>query len=145
MRAARLGAGLALVAGLAASAQVLAQDRPRAQRGYDTLRASKAALPGQETRVWWAQMIDPDCTPHGAMTTAVVEPPRHGVVRLSDDAFFPSFPPDNPRAVCDRTKVAGKQAFYTAQAGYRGGDRLVLQNSTSEGRIRKIVVDIDVR
>ena len=147
MRSATLLLAAALVAPTAAGAQALlvVPVNTRAYHGYDTVKESRAALAGQETRVWWAQMVDPDCSPHGSMTTAVVEAPQHGVVRVSDEPFFPSYGPENPRAACDTRKVAGKQAFYTASAGFKGHDRVVLQNSTSEGRIRKIVIDVDVR
>lgn len=147
MRSIVMAGVIAVTTGLtAASAQgvLIVPYSGHAERGYDTVHESKAVLAGQEARLWWAQMIDPDCSPHGSMITEVIVPPQHGSVRLSDDAFFPNFPAQNPRSVCDTKKVPGKRAFYTAQSGYKGDDRMVLQNSTSEGRIRKIVVEIEV-
>lgn len=113
--------------------------------GYGQVRIEKAALPGQEVRVWWAMTLNPDCTPGAAMTAQIVQPPRHGTARLSDDPFYPNFVAPNPRAACDAKPAPGKQAFYTAEAGFHGHDKFVLQNATSEGRIRKITVDVDVR
>ena len=114
-------------------------------KGFAEVRISKAAQAGQEIRVWYAQMLDPDCSAHGTMTSEIVEQPKHGQARLSDEPFFGTFPPGNQRAVCNLKKSPGEQAFYTATADFHGHDKLVMQNSTSEGRIRKIVVDIDVR
>lgn len=113
--------------------------------GFDEVRLSKAALAGQQVRVWWAMMLNPDCSAAGTMTTRVVEPPRHGQVAISDDPFFPGFVEPNPRAACDAKKAPGKQAFYTAEPDFHGHDRLVLENATSEGRIRRIAIDVEVR
>lgn len=114
-------------------------------RGYDDVRVSKAALAGQQIRVWWASLLNPDCTPAGTMTTRIVEPPHHGTVTISDDPFFPNFVEPNPRTACDTKRAPGKQAFYTAAPDYHGHDRAVLENATSEGRIRRIVIDLEVR
>jgi hypothetical protein len=127
------------------TATVTITRKPAVEKGFDEVRISKAALPGQEIRIWAAQMLEPDCTAHGTMKAEILEPPRHGLARLSDEPFFGFFPPNNVRALCDAKKAPGEQAFYTAAADFHGHDKLVMQNSTSEGRIRKIVVDIDVR
>ena len=140
-----------LVLILAAAAPALAQTyvthvvRPQPAKGYGEVRLSKAVEPGQQVRVWWAMMLNPDCTAAGTMDARIVEAPRHGQASLSDEPFFPSFVEPNPRAACDAHRAPGKQAFYTADAAFHGHDKLVLQNATSEGRMRKIVVDIDVR
>ncbi|MCI4591014.1 hypothetical protein MOK15_13050 [Sphingobium sp. BYY-5] len=114
-------------------------------KGYDDVHISKAAIAGQQVRIWWATLLNPDCTAAGTMTTQILDQPRHGQVRISDDLFYPNFVQPNPRASCDRQKSPGKQAFYTADAGFHGHDKLVINNATSEGRIRRIIVDIDVR
>ncbi len=69
----------------------------------------------------------------------------HGQMRLSDEPFYGDFPLGNVRHDCNLKKSPGKQAFYTPAPDFHGHDKVVLQNSTSEGRVRKIVVDIDVR
>ena len=50
-----------------------------------------------------------------------------------------------PRAACNDRKVPGHQAFYEAEAGYTGHDKVVLQGSSPEGHVREITVDILVR
>jgi hypothetical protein len=114
-------------------------------QGYGDVHISKAALSGQQVRVWWATLLNPDCTAAGTLTTQLVQPPKHGTLSLSDEGFFPDFQPPNPRAACDTRKSPGKQAFYTSVDGFHGRDKLVLQNATSEGRVRRITIDIDVR
>ncbi|WP_156460851.1 hypothetical protein [Sphingomonas sp. Leaf339] len=114
-------------------------------KGYDTLDIAKAAVPGEKVRLWFATMTNPDCSSAGTMTTQVLTGARHGQVDISYDKVFPNFAFPNPRVACDRQKVDGVQAFYTAAADFHGRDKVVLQNATSEGRIRRIVIDINVR
>ena len=114
-------------------------------KGYHDIHLSRAALPGEKVRVWFATLTNPDCSPAGTMTTQIVSPPQHGHADISTDKVFPNFVAPNPRVICDKQKVDGVQAFYTAEAGFHGHDKLVLQNATSEGRVRRVLVDIDVR
>lgn len=114
--------------------------------GFDTLHIRKAALGAAEIRLWANTAIDPDCTVHppGA-TLTILKPPEHGTARISDDPFYAAFPPANPRSACNKQKVPGHQAFYAAEPGFRGRDRVVLQGASPEGYVREITVDIDVR
>jgi hypothetical protein len=114
-------------------------------KGYEDIHISKAALAGQQVRIWTAMLLNPDCSPAGTMTTQILEQPRHGQVSISDGQIYPSFVPPNPRAACNAHRAPGKQAFYTPDARFHGHDKLVLQNATSEGRMRRIIVDVDVR
>jgi hypothetical protein len=118
---------------------------PKPPQGFAQEHISKAALAGQEIRVWYAQMLDPDCNAGGSMQTEILEPPKHGQARIAEESFFGSFPPNNVRYRCNTQKAPGRELFYASQAGFHGRDKVVFQNSTSDGRIRKWVVDIDVR
>jgi len=147
IRAALLTGLLAAMPATGTGAQTFVVHRvdPASARGYGDVRISKATVAGQQVRIWWATLLNADCTAAGTMTTEVTEQPRHGQVSLSDEPFYPNYQEPNPRTVCDRQKAPGKQAFYTAEAGFHGHDKVVLQNATSEGRVRRIVVDIEVR
>jgi hypothetical protein len=117
------------------------------RQGYLKTRISASAIGDATIRLWSNTSIDPDCSAHvpGPMLT-VLEQPAHGVVRISDEPFYAAFPPNNPRSACNKQKVPGHQAFYTAQSGFKGNDHLVLQGVAPEiGRVRRIDVDIDVR
>ena len=54
-------------------------------------------------------------------------------------------PPNNSRVACNNRKVPGHEAFYAANPGFTGRDRVVLEGSSPEGRVREITVDIEVR
>lgn len=114
-------------------------------KGFADLHISKAAMPGERIRLWFATLTNPDCSSAGTMTTQVVGQPHHGTVDISYDKVYPNFVAPNPRVICDKQKVDGVQAFYTAAADFHGHDKVVLQNATSEGRVRRVVVDVDVR
>lgn len=114
-------------------------------KGFSDVHLSKATLPGQQVRIWSATLLNPDCTPEGTITAQIIEAPRHGQASVADGEIFPNFAPPNPRVACNARKVPGKQAFYTSDASFTGHDRFVIQAATSEGLMRDIIVDIDVR
>lgn len=139
------GANAVLSAAAAAQTFVVRRVDEAPVKGYHDVHLSRAVLPGEKARVWFATLTNPDCSPAGTMTTQIVNPPLHGHADISTDKVFPNFVAPNPRVICDTQKVDGVQAFYTADAGFHGHDKLVLQNATSEGRVRRVLVDIDVR
>jgi hypothetical protein len=115
------------------------------QEGYGKIEVSKAALGSNPIRLWQNTSIDPDCAPTGRVTLTVIKPPEHGQVQISTEPFFYAFPKAKPRSACNDKKVMGNRAFYTAASGYIGPDHVVLQGSSSEGIVRRIAIDIDVR
>ena len=118
----------------------------RPAKGFETVRLSKAALGEAPILLWENTAIDPDCKAHDpAPTLTLLQPPAHGTVRISDEPFYFAYPAGNPRSACNGQKIPGHQAFYTAAAGYRGRDKLVLQGASPEGRVREIHVEVEVR
>lgn len=113
-------------------------------KGARTIHLSKVSL-GQKIRLWSATMINPDCTASGTIVSQILDTPRHGHADISDESFYPNFTPPNPRVACDRQKVPGKVIFYTPDADFHGHDRVVFENANSDGIVRRIIADIDVR
>jgi hypothetical protein len=143
-------AGLAAIAvGFAAGAQERRFEvtvRPTSsQDGFEKVKVSKAALGSTQIMLWRNTAINPDCTAIDGVTLSVLRPPEHGKATVSDEPLYAAFPPANPRSACNTRKVPGHQAFYQADAGFTGHDKLVLQGSSPEGRVRQITVDILVR
>lgn len=118
---------------------------PQAAKGFASIHVSRAVLPGAQATVWSATLLNPDCSPEGMLNAKIIEAPQHGQASLADGQIYPNFAAPNPRVICDAHKVPGKQAFYTSDAGYTGHDRFVIEAATSDGRMRDIIVDIDVR
>jgi hypothetical protein len=141
-------AAVALAGAAAAQSQsyIVTVDPVHKPRGFEKVRVSKAALGTAEIRLWANTAINPDCSAQAAgATLTIVRPPEHGVARISDDPFYFAFPPGNPRSACNDRKVPGHQAFYAANPAFAGHDRVVLQGSSPDGRVREITVDIEVR
>ncbi|WP_132740314.1 hypothetical protein [Sphingomonas sp. PP-F2F-A104-K0414] len=114
-------------------------------KGYSDIYASRAAISGEKIRIWFATLTNPDCSSAGTVTAQIVTPPHHGHADISTEKVYPNFIAPNPRVICDTHKVDGVQAFYTSDAGYHGHDKIVLQSATSEGRVRRVLIDVDVR
>ena len=140
-----LGLAAIPLAALAAADVTVRVVPPEPPKGFATEHVSKATLPGREIRIWTFQSLDPDCSAHAEARTEMMEPPKHGEARFSDEPFFGGFPPNNVRYHCNTQKSPGRQLFYVSQADFHGHDKVVFQNSTADGRVRKWVVDIDVR
>jgi hypothetical protein len=144
---------LAGLAALALSCAAAAQEhryevtvRPTAApNGFEKLKVSKAALGSTPIEIWQNAAINPDCTAIDGVTLSILRPPEHGKATVSDEPLYAAFPPANPRSACNSRKVPGHQAFYQADAGFTGHDKLVLQGSSPGGRVREITVDVLVR
>jgi len=139
-------ASLCVAAAAQAESYVVSVRRADPPKGFQKLRISKAVVGGSEIRVWANAAINPDCTaiePGPALR--ILSGPEHGIARLSDDPLYLAFPPANPRSSCNQQKIPAHAAYYVANAGYTGHDKVVLQGSSPEGRVREITVDIDVR
>ncbi len=113
-------------------------------QGVQAIRLSKETMAGQKIRLWSAVLLNPDCTPSGTITSSVIDSPRHGQLDIVDAPTFPNYLPPNPRVACDRKAVPGKQVFYTPAADFHGRDRMVFQNATSDGYVRRFTVDVRV-
>jgi hypothetical protein len=144
-----VGGALALAVGAAALAQpqIMVIMKPAdAGDGFAKIKVKKAALGPSQILVWGNGQIDPDCHEHqpGA-TLSVLRPPQHGTVKVVHEDDYLAYLPPNPRTVCNQRKVPVNHAYYAANPGYVGRDEVVLQGSSSDGRVREITVDIDVR
>jgi hypothetical protein len=140
-------AALLLAGSAGAQSRYLVTVNPvRPAKGFDRISVSKAALGASRILVWANGEINPDCSEHqpGA-TLNLVRAPEHGRLEVVREDDYLPYPPANPRAVCNHRKVPVNHAYYAASAGYRGRDRVVLQGSSDEGRVRQITVNIDVR
>ena len=141
-----LGAMGTLVGGMAFAQSYVVTVKPaEPQRGFEKLSISKAAIGATPIMIWRNSAINPDCTEVPGVTLTVLREPEHGTATVSNDPIYPSFPAANPRSVCNARKVPGHTAIYQAAAAYRGRDRLVLQGSSPDGRVREITVQVDVR
>jgi hypothetical protein len=139
-------AGATLGAAAAQTSQyVVTVQKAAPAKAFDKLRIEKAALGSTEIVLWANTQLDPDCKEHPGATLSALQQPAHGTLRIVHEDGYAAFPATNPRAACNQRKVPMNHAYYAANPGYTGHDKVVLQGSSSEGRIREITVDILVR
>jgi hypothetical protein len=150
----RVGTAIVIaLAGLGLSCATLAQERYEVtiQRGnshpdaVQKIKVAKAVVGSSKIVIWGGASIDPDCSEHPGYTLNVVQPPEHGEVKVVAEPIYMAFPMNNPRAACNRRKVPGRQAYYTAAPGFSGHDRVILEGATDDGTMRHVTIDVDVR
>jgi hypothetical protein len=112
---------------------------------FERINLSKATVGTATIEVWRLTILNPDCTEVPGGTLTILKQPAHGRVTLSTGNFYPSYPPANPRSLCNTRKAPGQQAYYQAHLGYAGADEFVLQAFTPMGAVREIYVDVVVR
>jgi hypothetical protein len=146
-----VAAGLtALVLGGVATAQqrqYLVTVNPASQpnKGYQKISVSRAAIGNAQIVIWGGAAIDPDCSAHPGSTLTVLEQPSHGEVKVVEEPMFIAFPASNPRSACNSQKVPGRKVYYTANAGYSGHDKVVLEGASEDGHVRRVTIDVNVR
>jgi hypothetical protein len=114
--------------------------------GFETAHLSKATIGTAEIMLLGSAAINPDCTASGPIRPMLVrQAPAHGAVRLAKGMFFVPYPPENPRSICNRRRLPGQRAYYVAESGFTGHDAVVLEQSTFDGHVRQVTVDVEVR
>ena len=121
--------------------------RPAASsnQAFQKINISRAAIGSTQIVIWGGAAIDPDCSPHPGSTLTIVAPPAHGAVEVVEEPIYVAFPPGNPRSACNARKVPGRHVYYTANPGYAGHDKVVLEGSSEDGHVRHVTIDVDVR
>ena len=109
------------------------------------IRVSKAVIGSSQIVIWGGASIEPDCTEHPGYTLSIVKPPAHGEVKVVEEGIYLAFPPSNPRSACNSRKVPGRKVYYTANAGFSGHDRVVLEGASDNGTMRDVTIDVEVR
>jgi hypothetical protein len=74
----------------------------------------------------------------------VLEAPTHGAVKVVEEGIYVAFPPGNPRSACNNRKVPGRKVYYTANDGYSGRDKVVLEGASEDGHVRHVIIDVHV-
>lgn len=137
--------GLALgLAVLAYFGPAAAQVKVHTSDGVQNISISKAAVGSSQIVIWGGAAIDPDCSEHPGATLTVLAPPAHGEVKVVEEPIYVAFPPGNPRSACNSKKVPGRHAYYTANPGFTGHDRVVLQGASADGHVRRVTVNVNV-
>jgi hypothetical protein len=106
---------------------------------------TRTVVAGKPFKLHEAYATNPDCSSVGDVVIRVVSPPSNGRVSIARGRVFPNFPPSNVRSDCNRRRVPGTIATYTAQRGYSGPDSVSLEIIYPTGLLRQTSHSIMVR
>lgn len=118
---------------------------PAAMRTAGPQILARTVAAGATLRLVFASSVNPDCTSRGLNTVRVTQQPVHGTVRAEEARDFPTFPPNNIRSACNKTKVPGMALLYTPEAGFVGTDYLSLETISIDGGDREFRVALTVK
>jgi len=110
-----------------------------------TRLVEKTAIGGQTIRVDFAYQMNPDCTVRGIPSIVINQQPMHGTTKISDIDDFPSYPAQNSRSVCNKTRASGVALEYTPTNGYAGSDFLSYDAIFNDGVDRHVNVAMTVK
>jgi len=106
---------------------------------------AKFVAAGGHVRPWEVSARNPDCSSNGPVTFRIRTAPQHGTIRIESARIFPSYPPGNPRSVCNTRRVAGQRVSYFARAGFVGTDRVAFESIYPGGQAQLINIPIGIR
>ena len=106
---------------------------------------TKTVIAGKPFRLYAAYSTNPDCSATGDVVIRVTSPPSNGSVSIGRGSVFPNFPESNVRSACNRRRVPGTIATYTARRGYAGPDSVSLEIIYPSGDQRQASYNLMVR
>jgi len=109
------------------------------------LAQTKTVIAGKPFKLYQAYSTNPDCSSSGDVVIRVTSPPSNGSVSIARGGVFPNFPASNVRSACNRRRVPGTIATYTARRGYAGPDSLSIEMIYPSGDQRQASYNLMVR
>jgi hypothetical protein len=106
---------------------------------------TRTVIAGKPFKLYSAYSTNPDCSSSGDVVIRVVSPPSNGSVSIGRGGVFPTFPESNVRSACNRRRVPGTIATYTARRGYTGPDSVSLEIIYPSGQLRQKSYSLMVR
>ena len=88
--------------------------------------------------------LNPDCSVRETPSVHITEQPTHGTVVVAAINDYPSFATTNPRAECNKKKVAGQQIEYTPEKDFKGMDTLAYEVFATTGLVGTYKVTLTV-
>jgi len=110
-----------------------------------TLERARAVASDQRLRLDFLFDLNPDCTSMGSATVHVTEPPKHGRITVENGTGFPTFPQNNQRFACNKSRSDGVVIVYEPEAGFVGTDSVNLDAIYPQGTAQKRHYTIEVK
>ena len=91
---------------------------------------------GANQQIDFFASVNPDCSSPGLPTVRLIDGPQAGTITTDKGHDFMAFSHGNPRAACNKRRVAGLKMFYRAPKGFMGMDhvRVLVISASGTGR-----------
>ena len=106
---------------------------------------TRVAVAGKPLFLHSASSTNPDCSSAGDVVIRITSPASNGRVSIKRGGVFPAFSASDTRSACNRRRVPGATAMYTARRGYTGPDAVTLEFIWPSGVQRQVAYNIMVR
>ena len=104
------------------------------------------ALSDTRTVIYWAALVNPDCSLAGSYAIKVRKEPRNGTVEIVDEGGFTNFPSNNPRSKCNTRQVPLTKVFYTSKPDFSGLEVIDLELfDPIQAKSKKVSVTVTVK
>ena len=88
---------------------------------------------GQRRLLEFFYSINADCSAASFATVVTVESPLHGKIIVERGTGNPNLAENNPRSMCNKTRVDGIDVWYEPIVGYTGADSVALDSVFTDG------------
>jgi hypothetical protein len=110
--------------------------------GVKRYEFSRQLLSGKKVELGFWGGLNVDCS-FQVIDWKVTKEPEHGIVEFSPSTGQLSFPPDNPRSKCGKTK--GTMVTYKSENGYKGEDSFEVTGINPTGYAQEITYRLKLR
>ncbi len=89
--------------------------------------------------------LQPDCSLNAYLTVRILSLPTHGTATVERGRYYPNYPKNNDRSVCNDRPADGTAVWYQSTPGYVGDDAVELEVIGTDGRAARISYHIEVK
>jgi hypothetical protein len=115
------------------------------QAAPQSIELTRAVASDHALRLDFLYSLNPDCTSLGFATVRILEPPKHGKVTFENGTGFPTFPQNNLRYECNKSRSDGVVLTYEPDSGYTGTDSINVDVIYASGTSAKRHYSIEVK
>lgn len=98
----------------------------------------------QEIMLRRGYSLTPDCEPNRPTKIAIIVQPKNGTISERVHLGFPNYEKDNVRMKCNEKRVEGVAAFYKANPGFKGVDKMEFAIVYNDGGAKRFKVEMVV-
>jgi hypothetical protein len=98
-----------------------------------SLQLTRDVVANQRVRLDFLFSLNLDCSSTGYAMVQVIEAPTHGKATVANGTGFSTFPANNPRSACNKSRSDGAVVFYDPEPGFVGTDSVEIDVTFPSG------------